>query len=269
MKNIIASPGRSGVLALALLVLAAACGGAAEEPAASPESTPEAAVVEVGGETGSLDASALADATRPADEVAQDPYRKPLELYGFFGVEPGMAVADVWPGAGYNMHLLSRFVGDEGSVHAIMGFYAEGQYATLEGVQQRVADAGLSNVTIVNTFADVPDNTLDFAVAVRNYHDAANFGDGRPATVEQLHRIVKPGGVVGIVEVATDREGWDEETHRLNEQVVIDEFTAGGFELEARSDMLANPNDDHSASDFDTGRHMSDRYVLKFRKAAN
>jgi len=265
MKKILDSPGHCGPLVIALLIFAAACGGAAEEPA--PE--PEAAAVEPAAETIVLDAAALADETRPADEVAQDEYRKPLELYGFFGLEPGMTVADVWPGAGYNMHLLSRFVGDEGSVFGIMGFYADGQYATLEGVQQRVVDAGLNNVTIVNTFADVADDSRDFAVAVRNYHDAANFGDGRPATVEQLYRIVKPGGVVGIVEVATDREGWDEETHRLNEQVVVDEFLAGGFELEARSDMLANPEDDYSAAGFDTGRHMSDRYVLKFRKAAN
>lgn len=265
----ITSPNASRLTALALMLLfAAACGGAAEAPAPAEGATPDPAVQEPASVV-LLDATVLADATRPADEVAQDAFRKPVELYQFFGVEPGMTVADVWPGAGYNMHLLSRFVGDDGAVYAIMGFYAAGQYATLEGVQQRVTEANLSNVTIVNDFAGVPDATLDFAVAVRNYHDAENLGAGREATVAELFRVVKPGGVVGIVEVATDREGWDDETHRLNEQVVVDEFTAGGFELEARSDMLANPNDDHSASGFEQGRHTMDRYVLKFRKPAN
>ncbi|MDX1748018.1 MAG: hypothetical protein R3324_18960, partial [Halobacteriales archaeon] len=62
------------------------------------------------------------------------------------------------------------------------------------------------------------------------------------------------------------REGWDEETHRLNEAVVIDDFTSGGFELADRSDLLANPDDDHTASGFEAGRHTTDRYLLKFVK---
>ncbi len=80
-------------------------------------------------------------------------------------------------------------------------------------------------------------------------------------------------GIVGIVEAASDRPGWDPETHRLNEQTVIDEFTAAGFELSGRSDMLANPADDRSASGFDEGtyegRHDTDRYLLKFAKPAS
>jgi predicted methyltransferase len=78
--------------------------------------------------------------------------------------------------------------------------------------------------------------------------------------------MMKPGGVVGIVEAATDREGWDQETHRLNEAVVIEDFTAAGFELVETSGMLRNPADDHSTSGFDEGRHTVDRYLLKFRK---
>ena len=76
----------------------------------------------------------------------------------------------------------------------------------------------------------------------------------------------RSGGVVGIVEVATDREGWDEKTHRLNEKVVVEDFTSGGFRLLGRSDMLANKEDDHSIAGFKEGRHTPDRYLLKFEK---
>ena len=69
-----------------------------------------------------------------------------------------------------------------------------------------------------------------------------------------------------IVEVATPNEGWDQPVHRLNKQVVIDDFTAGGFELVEESDMLANPDDDYSVDGFEQGRWTTDRYVLKFRK---
>jgi predicted methyltransferase len=253
----------NGALILAVLLFAFACGGNEEAPAEAPE--PEAAPVEMM----ALDAAVLADETRPAEEVAQDAARQPIQVYSFFGVQPGMTVADVWPGAGYNMHLLSRLVGDGGAVHAVMGFYADGDYATLEAVRERVTAANLSNVSISNALTDVPADSVDVAIAVRNYHDAQNSGDGGPETVAQLFTIVKPGGVVGIVEVATDREGWDEETHRLNEQTVIDEFTAGGFVLEASTDMLRNPEDDHSTSGWEQGRHTMDRYVLKFRKPMN
>lgn len=254
-------PSNSIRLAVALMAIAllVAC---APQAAEAPTPEPEVAAAPAG-----LDASALADPTRPADETEQDAARNVVALYEFFGVQPGMTVADVWPGAGYNTHLLSRFAGD-GKVYAVMGFYAEGQFATLEALRQRIADAGLDNVEIVNNIVDVAAGSLDLAIAVRNYHDAEQYGEGRVATVQQLFAIVKPGGVVGIVEVATDRPGWDEETHRLNQQVVVDEFTAGGFVLEATSDMLANPADDHSTTGFETGRQNTDRYVLKFRKPA-
>jgi predicted methyltransferase len=224
---------------------------AAEEPEAEPAAT----------------TSILADPTRPEDEVAQDGGRKALDAYAFFGVEPGMTVADVWTGAGYNTHLLSRTVTD-GKVFAILGLYAEGQFAQADALAQRVTDAELDNVEIVTAITDVPADSLDVAIMVRNFHDADAYGDGRPATVAQLFAITKPGGIVGIIDVATPHEGWHEDTHRLNEQAVIDDFVGGGFELVDSSDMLRNPDDDHSATGFQEGRHTVDRYVLQFRKPA-
>jgi predicted methyltransferase len=228
----------------------------AAEPAAAEEPAPEPDATE----------SILADPTRPAEEVAQDTPRNALAAYEFFGVEPDMTVADVWTGGGYNTHLLSRTVTD-GKVFAILGFYADGQFATADALAQRVTDAQLNNVEIVSTITDVAPGTVDVAIAVRNFHDADDYGDGRPATVAQLFAMTKPGGVVGIIDVATPHEGWHEDTHRLNEQAVIDDFVGGGFELEASSDMLRNPDDDHTTAGFPE-RHTMDRYVLKFRKPA-
>ena len=74
--------------------------------------------------------------------------------------------------------------------------------------------------------------------------------------------------VVGIVEASTHHEGWHVDTHRLNEQVVIDDFIGAGFELVESSDILANPEDDHSGSGFQEGRYNQDRYLLKFQKPA-
>ncbi len=249
------------LLMLATLGLAVAACGATEEPTPEPEPVDEAAP-----EPMPLDNSILGDETRPEDEVAEDEFRKALEVHEFFGIQAGQTVADIWPGGGYNTHLLSRLTGDSGKVYGVMGFYSEGQFATLEPLTERIESAMLNNVELSMNLEDVPDGVVDVAISVRNYHDAADLGGGREAAVAQMLRMLKPGGIVGIVDVATDREGWDTDTHRLNESVVVEEFTAGGFELVGRSDLLANPDDDHSTNGFETGRHKADRYVLKFQK---
>lgn len=253
---------RVSTAALLMLGLAAAGCAGSEEAAEAPAPEPVVEAAPAG-----LDRAVLADATRPEDEVAQDADRHAIDVYEFVGIEPGMAVGDVWPGGGYNTHLLSRLMGAEGTVYAVMGFYAEGRFATLEPLTARIADSGLDNVEIVLGLADMEDASLDAAIAVRNYHDAEGLGGGRQETVTELARVMKPGGIVGIVEVATPNPGFHDETHRLNEATVVEEFTAGGFELVERSDMLANPDDDHTTSGFEEGRHTRDRYLLKFRKS--
>jgi predicted methyltransferase len=239
--------------ALALVAIGCAAEEIAEEPAPAEAPMEEPAADPI-----------LADPTRPANEVAEDGDRMALEAYAFLGVEPGMTVADVWTGGGYNTHLLSRSVGD-GQVVAILGFYADDE---AEALAQRVVDAELSNVEIVSAIADVAADSIDVAVAVRNFHDADEYGDGRTDTVAQLFAMTKPGGIVGIIDVASATEGWDEATHRLGEQAVIADFTAGGFVLVESSDLLRNPDDDLSTTGFETGRHAADRYLLKFQKPA-
>ena len=49
--------------------------------------------------------------------------------------------------------------------------------------------------------------------------------------------------------------------------VVKADFEKAGFVLEATSDLLRNPDDDHSKLVFDPSiRGKTDRFVLKFRK---
>jgi predicted methyltransferase len=213
--------------------------------------------------------------SRSQEDKDQDAGRMALEIYEWLGVQPGMTVADVYPAGGYNSHLLSLVVGDSGKVHSVFEFYAEkdlfeGRVYRVPQVQERIEQAGIANVELTLTLDDVPSESIDVAIAVRNYHDVEWVFEGysRADTVANFLRMMKPGGVVGVVEAATDREGWDQETHRLNEAVVIEDFTSAGFELVDSSDMLRNPADDHSASGFDEGRHTVDRYLLKFRKPA-
>lgn len=249
----------------------AACGGGAPEEVAEPAATADPVVQET---APAIDPAILDDPSRPSEERAQDADRRPLEVYEFFGVQPGQTVADVYNSAGYNTHLLSRAVGEAGTVYSVFEFYSDpeafnGSIYSVDDVTERVATAGLDNVQLAMTLADVPSDSVDVAIAIRNYHDVEHVfaGSSRVEHVAQFFRFVKPGGIVGIVEVATPEEGWHEPTHRLNKQMVIDDFTMGGFELVEESDILANPADDHSEAGFPE-RHKTDRYTLKFRKPA-
>ena len=210
-----------------------------------------------------LDHTVLEDAKRPKEERAQDDSRKAIDVYTFMGVQPGMTVADLWPGGGYNTHLLSRLMGNSGRVYCMMGFYGSGRYDMLDKIKTRIVEAELNNVEVFDKPSDLPLGSIDVMVSIRNYHDAK---PPRDQLLKELYDALKPGGIIGIVDVATDHPSWDDDTHRLNEQVVIDEFTANGFTLEGSSDMLRNPDDDHSISGFTEGRHTMDRYLLKFRK---
>lgn len=211
---------------------------------------------------GTLDRSVLEHSSRPDKEKAQDAARKVIEVYEFFGIEPGMTVADLWPCGGYNMHILSLLMGEKGKVFCMMGVQ-EDRYQLTDVIDERVAKANLRNVEVFYLPSDLPKNSIDVMVAVRNYHD---HDTPRDQLLADLRAALKPDGIVGIVEVATDRPDWDEETHRLNEEVVIEEFTSNGFTLEASSDILRNPDDDYSIKGFDEGRYNMDRYLLKFRK---
>src|SRR5688500_15269478 len=58
--------------------------------------------------------SAVDAADRSPEDKALDAGRKPAELLSFFGIAPGMRVAEIAAGGGYTAELLARVVGPSG-----------------------------------------------------------------------------------------------------------------------------------------------------------
>lgn len=219
-----------------------------------------------------LDRSVLDDPSRSDDDRKRDEGFKPLEVYGFFGVRPGMTVADLWPGGGYNTQILSGVVGPEGKVLSVLGpLYTRSKYEerVRERVGKRIEAGHLSNVTVVGPLADIPSGSVDVLITVRNYHDLGE-ADERTAVLPELMRILKPGGILGVVDAFTPKPGRDVEHHRINEDLVIQEITGAGFELAGRSDVLVNPEDtyefDGREDDAPIHRYFIHRFVHKYRK---
>lgn len=239
------------LVAILLVVLVGAC-APAEEPATEGDGTEEAAEVAAPPSAEEV----LEDPRRPDSERERDAGTRPMELYDFFGFEEEMTIADLIPGGGYNTFLLSRIVGPEGTVIAV---------PTSSNLERRIAQDELDNVVQMTGWDELQPESLDAALTVRNIHDLEERGGA-----EQVYRTwfeaLKPGGILGVVDANTTKEGLDSDTHRINKQTVIDHLTAVGFELVDESEMLARPDDDYEDSGFSSDRWKVDRFALRFQK---
>lgn len=243
----------SSYVTLFALLIAAACGRG--EPRESPPD-----VADTTGLAGSSDpAGHDHDPGIPsrAAEVDRDAGSKPRAVMDLLGIGPGDQVADIFAGSGYYTYLLSERVGAEGRVYA-QG-YSPGLAARVD--HGDLAEAG--NVVLVDSLSGLPDGTLDAALLIRSYH----LFEDPTGLMAELRRSLVPDGRLAIVEVRLGEErGHDMETHRMGEQTVIEELAAGGFELVESSDLLHNPEDDHTGF-WDERRHETDRMLLVFSPA--
>ena len=254
---------RRGLAMLALVGLAAAA-TAAQQTTLSP--------------------ALLDDPTRSEDDRYRDEGFKPLEVYGFFGVEPGMTVADLWTSRGYNAHILAHAVGDTGKLYAVVAPFessAERTERSRQALTERFEAAGLTNYEIVADLAELPANSLDVMVTVRNYHDLGEK-EARLEALPHMMRVLKPGGILGVVDAHTDKtDERDESVHRINEDLARAEITSGGFEFVAASDVLYNSEDTFdfdgreragvrgATQDAPIHRYFIHRWVHKYRKPSN
>lgn len=214
----------------------------------------------------------LTDPSRPQEDRDTDASRAPAEVLEFLRIGPGDHVADVLAGGGYYTRILVPLVGESGRVYAgnnpfYTGFFGEAFDALL--AQPAFADV----VRIDGRVDELPlpgDGSLDAVIVSQAYHDLVLGDEDRDEMNRRIFRALGSGGVYGIIDHAAEAGSGTSATeslHRIDKQFVIDEVTAAGFELSGEGDMLANPDDDHTASVFDpsiSGR--TDRFVLRFEK---
>jgi predicted methyltransferase len=121
-------------------------------------------------------------------------------------------------------------------------------------------------------------NSLDGVLFVMAYHDlywtpkGTTAPLGNPAQVNaDLFRAVKPGGVIVVVDhVASpgkDSMEVAQTIHRIDPQVVKNDFVKAGFMFDGESTVLHNAEDDHTKRVGDALiRYRTDRFIFRFRK---
>jgi predicted methyltransferase len=251
-------------LPLAIALLLAACGpgdaGKNEtEHAAAGQAQHTAAPTEAVQPTpaGPLD-TAIAGDWRAPENSARDGWRHPKETLSFIGVEPGMAVIEIWPGGGgWYAEILAPYLRDGGRY---IGVVVDPAKSANEAAKKYYVDTNAQLRAKFETAPQVYDKAVlvemdpaapvlgeagsaDTVLTFRNVHNwmMAGYAD---KMFQAFFEVLKPGGVLGVVEhraaqavPAGDRSGY------VGEQQVIDMAVAAGFVLEESSEINANPAD--------------------------
>ncbi|MGH9749492.1 MAG: methyltransferase domain-containing protein [Candidatus Polarisedimenticolia bacterium] len=201
---------------------------------------------------------------RTETDKDRDTYNKPKELLEFWGIREGMAVMDLFPGGGYLTQLLGQAVGPRGKV---LGYasYSHDKFdervkkGALKNVEEMVLEYPKGFEELDTHLAKLPAASFDAILTIRNYHDLKN---PKPVLAE-LKRVLKPGGILGIVDSRTYSGKRDESVCRIGEDLVINEVLEAGFKLTGVSSMFSNPRDDYGKAYWDA-RWMVDQSCLKF-----
>lgn len=223
-------------------------------------------------------AAAVAAADRSDADRARDARDQPAALLAFVGLRPGMAVADVFGGAGYWSELAARVVGPEGSVDLVnnVGYF---NYAR-EGLKARFADGRMGAVRqhVVETCdLGLGSERLDLTILFMSYHDLywVDPQEGWPKIdvanfLSQVAAATKPGGHLLIVDhAAASGTGSSaaQTLHRIDERFTQSDIESHGFELEKTWHGYRNPGDDRTKHVFDPAvRGSTDRFVHLYRR---
>jgi predicted methyltransferase len=238
------------------------------------------AAAAVGAEPAAIYRDAVAAKERSAADRERDQRDHPAEVLAFAGFKPGMRVADVFGGGGYNAELISHVVGPKGEV-VVVNNPGYAKFAA-KGIAERLKDNRLPNVKHHVAEADdlkLGKDTFDGAICVMSYHDLywvdekngwSKIDAGK--FLDQIAAALKPGAALVIVDHSA-KEGTGstaaQDLHRIDEAFAKKDITAHGLVYEASLDVLRNPEDDRTKGVFDKSiQGKTDRFVHRYRKPA-
>jgi predicted methyltransferase len=218
------------------------------------------------------------NAARTPDNVKLDEGRKPAEVLGFFKLEQGMRVIDMFGANKYWAEIIAPAVGPTGIVFVWQPLQFLNDKRRTEFAE---FTAKQPNVVLLSSQFETPligTNQYDFMIMNLDYHDVYWESAERKITrmepqawLKRLYDAMKPGAVIGIIDhvaaAGGDTRQVVDKLHRIDPAVVKADFEKAGFVLEESSDLLRNPADDHSLLVFDEKiRGKTDRFMFRFRK---
>lgn len=214
--------------------------------------------------------AALASPARSAESKARDAVRKPIETVQFLGIETGNTVIDLIAVGGWFTEVLSAAVGPSGKVIAQNPQFFTQRPGFIDS--EKALHDRLGNVEAVH--GELTDANLtgqaDAAITALNLHDIYNGQGGEAAAVallESVYAALKTGGVLGVIDHVGIAEQNNAQLHRIQAQQAKDMLMKAGFTIEAESNILANPADDHTKGVRDPSvAGKTDQFLIRARK---
>ena len=265
-----------GASALALAACGAQDAGSAEE--AVETTVEETVIVEeevVADEATAADRLQAVLDVQPDEAKARYQYRHPADTLAFFGIEPGMTVVDTLPGDPWYAGILSEYLGAEGKVigadYAIE-MWSNFGFATPEFIEgkQTWTETWVADMAGKGAEGDAPfaafqfgalpaemQGEADAALMIRALHNVHRFepeGGFLTQALADMNAVLKPGGVLGIIQHRGPEANSDEWANGSNgylkQSRVIELVEAAGFELVEASEINANAADQPTEEDF-------------------
>ena len=258
---------KSIILAGAALTLAA-CGGGADDAAKTATDMADKAKAEM---TMKVDSAKLSAILAAQDDKTKARYdaRNPQATLEFFGIAPGMTVVEALPGGGWYSKILIPYLGNDGHLVGVdysidmwpeFGGFADAEFIekkktwAAEWVEGAKAwQAGTTGELSAFTFGGrdtAMDGKVDAVLFIRAMHNVSRFeakGGYMTQALADTHALLKPGGIVGVVQHQGPESNTDEwavgSSGYLKKSNVIAAFEAAGFELVKESAINENPKD--------------------------
>jgi len=200
-------------------------------------------------------AAAVAAPTRTAANIARDRYRHPIETLSFFGVKPNHTVVEIWPGGGWYTEILAPYLASGGGT-----LYAVAPDWGMNGIQKlKAANPAVYGTVRTADFpvfetraARVPVGSADVVLTFRNVHNwrmgyrRDDKQDYSTEAFRQIYAMLKPGGVLGIVDHRLPEDASDERERSsgyIKTSTVKRLAKQAGFRLAGSSEINANPKD--------------------------
>jgi predicted methyltransferase len=156
----------------------------------------------------------------------RDRWQHPDRVLDALGVKTGMVVADIGCGKGYFVLKFADRVGPSGKVYA-----EDISDDVLAEVRKAAKREGMSQIqTVLGGESDpkLPESSIDIAFAMDTYHE----WDQYDAMLERIYAALKPGGLFGLIDGATEsgksREDYHS-LHRMPESVERGDVQRHGF----------------------------------------
>ena len=188
---------------------------------------------------------------RKAENRARDAYRRPFESLTFWGLQPGMTVIEIQPGGeAWWSEILAPYAKATGGRY-IAGYNDSTNPNFSEAARKSRADFearfGVQAIDFgLNAGLGAEANSADLVLVARAFHNWARTDGATDRFMGEFFRVLKPGGVLAIEQHrAPDGSAVADTAPNgyVPESYVIEAAKKAGFELEARSELNANPKD--------------------------